>query len=171
MKTHDAARSTLDMTSPRFRSIPVSITPTRAPLPLLTAYEPDVVALIARISHWHGPSGSGPVIADTLYSDAQAAISTACERVPSGTAAVFAPTRAKPAFRAAPTLALDPCTAVSKRALADATDAIPTLFMLRIAPPAASIAPTAASGRLWSTRTMYSALDAALVFTPKVSVD
>src|SRR6267378_3943506 len=48
MKTHDAATSTFGMRSPWCRSMPVSRTPTRTPLPLLTAYEPDEVASIAR---------------------------------------------------------------------------------------------------------------------------
>src|SRR6266550_4773939 len=148
MKTHDAARSTFGIRSPLCRSTPVSITPTLAPKPLLTAYEPDVVALIARISHWQGPSGSGPVVGETLNSVAQAAASVVCRCVLSGTSALFVPPWAKPALSAAPTMALDPRTAVAKLGLADSTVATPTLFMLRIAPPAASIASTAASDRL-----------------------
>ena len=35
--------------------------PTRAPAPWFTVYEPSVVALIIRMSHWHGDSGSGPL--------------------------------------------------------------------------------------------------------------
>ena len=41
--------------------MPVSISPTRAPLPRFTAYEPADVAPIARMSHWHALSGSGPI--------------------------------------------------------------------------------------------------------------
>jgi hypothetical protein len=39
-------------------STPPSMTPTRTPLPVATAYEPPVVAWIWSMSHWHGASGS-----------------------------------------------------------------------------------------------------------------
>jgi hypothetical protein len=50
----------------------VSISPTRAPLPLFTAYEPTEVAPSARMSHWHPLKGSGPMFAGTPYSAAHA---------------------------------------------------------------------------------------------------
>ena len=61
MNEHDAARSRFGAMSGCCRSSPVSMMPTRAPLPWFTAYEPSVVALIIRMSHWHGDSGSGPL--------------------------------------------------------------------------------------------------------------
>ena len=66
MNTHDAATSTLGMMSVLVRSMPVSMSPMRAPAPWFTAYEPADVAPIARMSHWHGPSGSGEGVAGTL---------------------------------------------------------------------------------------------------------
>src|SRR4051812_3178545 len=54
--------------------MPVSITPTRAPAPWLTAYEPVLLAWMARLSHWQAPSGSG-LSGDGPYSAAQVAAS------------------------------------------------------------------------------------------------
>jgi len=65
----------------------VSMSPTRTPLPRFTEYEPLLVAPIARMSHWHALSESGPTAADTPYSEAQAAASAAAVFVPSGGAA------------------------------------------------------------------------------------
>jgi hypothetical protein len=62
----------------------------RAPLPWFTEYDPAVVALIARMSHWHALSGSGPMLAGTPYNAAQATASDAAVFVPSGAAAALA---------------------------------------------------------------------------------
>src|SRR5437899_13062539 len=118
MNTHDAATSTFAI-STLPRSTPVSITPTRTPLPLFTAYEPDEVALIARMSHWHGPKGSGPVATDTLYSAAQANASDACECVPAGALLAVVRSCAKAPSRAAPTMAGEHSTADAKFASDD----------------------------------------------------
>ena len=72
------------------RSMPVSMSPMRAPLPWFTAYDPAGVAPIARMSHWHALSGSGPMFAGTPYNDAQAAASAAAVFVPDGGAALAA---------------------------------------------------------------------------------
>src|SRR6188508_941894 len=93
MNTHDAARSTFGMMSVWVRSMPVSISPTRAPFPLFTAYDPAVVAPIARMSHWHAPNGSGPIDVGTLKSVAHAAFSAACVLVPGGAASTLVATR------------------------------------------------------------------------------
>ena len=79
-----AARSTFGMMSLLVRSMPVSMSPTRAPLPRFTAYDPATSAPIARMSHWHALSGPGPLDAGTLKSDAHAAASAACVLVPGG---------------------------------------------------------------------------------------
>ena len=64
----------------------MSMSPMRAPLPWFTEYEPAGVAPIARMSHWHALSGSGPTLAGTLYNDAHAAASDAAVFVPGGAA-------------------------------------------------------------------------------------
>src|SRR5437899_11781754 len=147
MNTHDAATSTFAI-STLPRSTPVSITPTRTPLPLFTAYEPDDVALIARMSHWHGPKGSGPAVSDTLYSVAHACASIACECVPAGAPLTVARSCPKAPSRAAPTMAGERSTADAKLTLDDVTVAIPSLFRLRTTPPAAWIADSAVADAL-----------------------
>src|SRR5437773_723417 len=131
------------------------MTPTLTPFPLFTAYEPDGVALIARMFHWHGPKGSGPVDSDTLYSVAQPIASDACECVPGGALLALARSCAKAPSRAAPMMPGERSTADAKLALDDATVAIPSLFRLRTSPPAAWIAASAVADAFWSTRTMY----------------
>ena len=62
------------------RSMPVSMSPMRAPFPFVTAYEPGL-ALIARMSHWQAASGSGPVDAETLKRLAHAVVSVVVDGV------------------------------------------------------------------------------------------
>jgi hypothetical protein len=48
------------------RSMPVSMSPTRTPLPRLTEYDARRVAPIAPMSHWQALSGFGPTLVGTL---------------------------------------------------------------------------------------------------------
>ena len=70
------------------RSMPVSMSPTRARAPRLTAYEPVGVAPMARMSHWgtHPARPPPDPVDETPKSAAQAAASLACARVPAGAA-------------------------------------------------------------------------------------
>src|SRR4051794_36250481 len=76
MNVHEAPTSTLAMMSVWVRSMPVSITPTRAPAPWFTAYDPLEVAWMARMSHWQDPRGSG-LSGDAPYNAVQAVASLA----------------------------------------------------------------------------------------------
>ena len=117
----------------------MSMSPIRAPAPRLTAYEPAVVALIARMSHWHAPSGSGPVETGTPYSAAQVAFSaagvgvTVARDVKRTGLATFCPNQAS---WATPTTAPDWRSRTSNLPLEDVTVAIPSLLTLRTLPPA-----------------------------------
>src|SRR3979490_1780590 len=96
--------------------MPGSITPTLAPLPLFKAYEPEGVAWMARMSHWHEPIGSGPAFSGTLYSAAQVPASAARVFVPGGAAAVAPGCRDTQHERAAPAMMPDLWTADEKLA-------------------------------------------------------
>ena len=54
------------MMSPLVRSMPVSMSPMRAPLPWLTAYDSADVAWMARMSQLQALRGSGPTFTGTL---------------------------------------------------------------------------------------------------------
>ena len=58
MNEHELATSRFGAISGWVMSTPPSITPTRTPRPVATAYEPPVVALIWSMSHWHAARGS-----------------------------------------------------------------------------------------------------------------
>src|SRR5262245_59490056 len=145
MNEHDAAMSRFGAMSGCVRSTPVSMSPTRAPAPWLTPYEPLGVAPIARMSHWQAPSGSGPTSGGTEKSDAQAACSVAIELTAAravkreGAFAFPAPNRAS---RATPAIAPDLRRVRANEAFDDEAVAIPSLFTRSTVPPAVRIAST-----------------------------
>src|SRR5262245_37570078 len=139
MNEHDAATSMFGAMSGCEKSIPVSMSPTRAPSPWLTAYEPDGVALIARISHWQTPSGSGPSSAGTEKSDEHAACSagtvfSAVAREVCRVGSVAPPPNH--ASRATPVTAPETRSVCWNDGFEDVTVAIPSLFSPTIVPPA-----------------------------------
>src|SRR5262245_248869 len=139
MNEHDAATSRFGAMSGCVRSTPVSMSATFTPWPRLSAYEPAVVALIARMSHWQAPSGSGPVVSGTPYSAAHVAFSAAGLGVTAaraGTRTGFEPFWRNHASWATPTTAPDRRSCDANARFAAVTVAIPSLFTLTTVPPA-----------------------------------